>query len=240
MTSFSLTPFLNGKIKLYQPDKGYRFSIDAPLLADFIRADGDSVMFEIGGGCGIIPIILNFRGKGGKRIITVEIQRDLYELAVKNVKINNLLEKIEVLMGDVRDIYQSFTGLFDVVFSNPPYNPIEMGRISENLQRAIACHEIYLNIKTTFKITSWVLKEGGLFFVVFPYERENELLDEGRKNGFNLRRRKYVYSTVNSKEPFLVLLELKKGKTVLLEDEEEMAIYEKRGKYTEEFLRIIS
>ncbi len=240
MTSISLTPFLNGRIKLYQPDRGYRFSIDAPLLADFMEVGTDSVMFEIGGGCGVIPIILNFRGKGGKRIITVEIQRDLYELAVKNVKINNLLEKIEVLMGDVRDIYQSFTGLFDVVFSNPPYNPIEMGRISENIQRAIACHEIHLNIDIILKVSSWVLRDGGTLCMVFPVEREAELLQKGREKGFYLKRRRYVYSTIESKDPFLVLLEFKKGENVILKEEKAIAIYKDRGKYTEEFLRIIS
>jgi tRNA1Val (adenine37-N6)-methyltransferase len=31
------TPFLQGKLLVFQPDKGYRFGIDSVLLANFVE-----------------------------------------------------------------------------------------------------------------------------------------------------------------------------------------------------------
>ncbi len=240
MSSFSLTSFLNGKINLYQPQKGYRFSVDAPLLADFISPEGNEIMFEMGSGCGIIPIILNSRGKGGKKIITVEIQEELYNIARKNVEINGFNKKIEILHGDVKKIYQRFSDSFDIVFSNPPYNKIEENRVGDNLQKIIACHEVHLNLNDIFKISSWILKKEGSLYLIFTYERRSELIEVGKKFKFSLNREKFVFSKKGDKKPHLILTEFRKKfiKTPL--KDKNLFIYTKNKKYTEDFLKIIS
>ena len=49
---------LNGRLRIIQPQKGYRFSIDALLLADFVMLEDEDIVVELGTGCGIISLLL--------------------------------------------------------------------------------------------------------------------------------------------------------------------------------------
>ncbi len=240
MPNFSITSFLNDRIKLYQPEKGYRFSIDAPLLADFITPSKNDIMFEIGSGCGIIPIILNVRDKGGKKIISVEIQKSLYNIALKNIEVNGLNKKIEIIYGDVKNIYQGFSDSFDIVFTNPPYNQIESGRVSDKVEKIIACNEIYLKLEDIFKISSWLLKKGGALYIIFPSEREKELLKSGEKYNFFIGKIRNVFSKKEDKKANFVLAKFLKDKKENFFKEKDLFIYEKDKEYSKDFLKIIS
>ena len=57
-----------------------------------------------------------------EHITGIEIQKDAYDLAVRNIQLNNLEDKITVINGDIRNIKEYFkTGSFDHVVTNPPY-----------------------------------------------------------------------------------------------------------------------
>src|SRR4030043_95169 len=66
----TLDEFYHGRIRVLQKKKGYRFSVDAPLLADFIRTRAGDEALELGAGNGIIPILLSV--KPFKRVTAVE------------------------------------------------------------------------------------------------------------------------------------------------------------------------
>ena len=50
--------FMDGRLKLIQSKDGYRFSIDAILLAEFVTIRQGDVVVDLGTGCGVIPLIL--------------------------------------------------------------------------------------------------------------------------------------------------------------------------------------
>ena len=65
-------------IKLFQPKRGYRFSVDALLLEDFISAKQLNTGIELGAGSGIISILL------AKRLKTTKIiAGNIIELSTK-------------------------------------------------------------------------------------------------------------------------------------------------------------
>ena len=113
----SLDAFYLGRISVLQKKKGYRFSVDAPLLADFIQTRHSDEILELGPGNGIVSLLLSI--KPFKHITAVEIQESLTDLARRNIKLNNLEERISVVREDLC-CYRPGKK-FDVIFSNPPY-----------------------------------------------------------------------------------------------------------------------
>ena len=90
------------KLKFVQKKKGYRFSIDAFLLANFITLKKGERLLDIGTGCGIIPIYIAKKGYTND-MLGVEIQDDLFNLAIENKRLNNVGNHIQFLKGDIKN-----------------------------------------------------------------------------------------------------------------------------------------
>ncbi len=116
--------FYNKRVVVDQSRKGYRFSVDAPVLADFLPYSPEKTALEIGTGSGIIALLSIFRDKF-KKIYCYEIQERLSEIASLNIKKNGFEDRIEVINEDFLKNYESSVkkndGKFDIVFSNPPF-----------------------------------------------------------------------------------------------------------------------
>ena len=80
-------------LTLCQSLNGYRYSIDAFLLADFCHLPRNSKVLDLGSGCGIISILLSIAFPLSK-IKGLEIQSELIKLANINILNNKLNEKI--------------------------------------------------------------------------------------------------------------------------------------------------
>ncbi len=115
---FSLDYFYRNQVKIYQNKKGYRFSVDSPILADFIPESNENAI-EIGSGSGIISILVLFKNK--LPLITgIEVQKKLYNLSLKSIRGNNMTERFTVINGDFNEVFEKFSGI-KTIFSNPPY-----------------------------------------------------------------------------------------------------------------------
>src|SRR5512136_1885386 len=108
----TLDTFYRGRIRVLQAKKGYRFSVDAPLLADFIRTRPEDEALELGTGNGIISLLLSV--KPFRHVKALEIQPGLADLARRNVGLNGLGGRIEVAEGDLRTYEPGQT--FDLIF----------------------------------------------------------------------------------------------------------------------------
>jgi len=138
----TLDTLFGGKLKILQKRQGYRFSIDALLLAHFAQPAPDDRILELGTGCGVIPLILFYRRKAQK-IIAVEIQPSLADLARRNAALNRCSSKFQILEDDLRHLEKRFgRGSFDRVLANPPYRKVGSGRINPHEEKAIARHEV--------------------------------------------------------------------------------------------------
>jgi tRNA1Val (adenine37-N6)-methyltransferase len=172
----SLDAFLGGKIKLYQPKEGYRFSIDSILLADFVKCTAHDKIVDLGSGCGIIPLILHYN-RTFHSVLGIEIQEELAALARRNVHLNKADKKIQIVSEDFRRFAASYDGeKFDIAVSNPPYRKLHSGRLNPEHGKAIARHEISCTLEELVYATAKLLDIKGQFYYIYPAFRLSEML----------------------------------------------------------------
>lgn len=173
---------MGGRLKLIQSRDGYRFSIDAALLSEFATIRPGDVVFDLGTGCGVIPLILLLT-KPVRRVFGLEVQERLVSQAVRNARLNGFVERMDVVRGDMR--HAPFAaGCADVVVCNPPYRKINSGRINPHPQKAIARHEILTSPDDLLRAASALLGKKGRFALVYPAVRLAEIFVRLRR--FNL------------------------------------------------------
>ncbi len=212
----SIDEFMDGRLKLIQSKTGYRFSIDAILLSQFVTIKRGDRIVDLGTGCGIIPLILLLTKPVG-HTFGLEIQKDLADQAARNTVLNGYENRMGVILGDIK--HPPFTpSSADVVTCNPPYRPKNSGRINPDLQRAIARHEMLASLDDILNAATRTLRAKGRLAMIYPAVRLVEVLV--RMRGFNLepKRIRVVYPGMES-EAKLALIEAslggRRGLTVL-------------------------
>jgi len=205
----TLDTFFNGKLKIIQKKKGYRFSIDAVLLSQFVKIRKNERVIDLGTGCGILPLLLSQTTKAHS-FVGVEIQRGLAECAKKNVVLNRLENSISILQQDLRELRGTFTpGSFDVVLSNPPYRKYRTGRINPSLEKAIARHEIKGTLQDLISIACYLLPARGRCYFIFPAMRTVDLLVALRGEKLEPKRLQFVHPRMGEEAKFILIESIK-------------------------------
>lgn len=185
-----------GRMVCRQPRQGYRFSVDAILLAHFSPVQsGDSVL-DMGCGCGIVGLILMFRWqKLLQSLVGLEIQPELAKLARENSRLNGFGYQFTIVEGDLRNIKVYFRAeSFSRVFCNPPFYTSGSGRESTDRQSLIARHQVCSSTDQAMAAASFVVKNRGSVSVVFPADRLVELFGSMRVANLQPKRMQMVYS----------------------------------------------
>ncbi len=231
MSDLTSDSFMDGRILITQPRRGYRFSIDAVILASSISPKTGEVVIDIGTGCGIIPVLLAFRNPG-IRIFGIEVQKELADLAAMNVAANRMQEQIATFHADIRAFNAKKIGApVDWVISNPPYRRAKSGRMNPDGQRAQARHEINLNLPQLMLSVSRLLRTGGRFAIIYTAERTADLLFEMRTAGNEPKQMQSIHSS-SEESAKLVLVKGIKGANCGMTINKPLIIYLPDGCYT--------
>lgn len=231
----TLDRFFKGKIQIIQKKKGWRFSIDAPLLAYYIESNKESELLELGAGNGVVSILLATL-KPLRKIVALEIQDSLISLARRNIHLNHLEGKIEVIKGDIKSV--DFLPKFDIVFSNPPYQKVREGRISPYTEKAIAKHEILCELNDVVKAFAKFLKRDGKGYIIYRTARFKEFDEACKKENIWIKRMRLIHSK-KDESPQLFLCEFGFEKCEM-KVEEPLIIYNSDNTYTKEMEMILS
>ncbi len=202
----TLGSFFHGRISVLQKKRGYRFSVDAPLLADFIRPRAGDELLELGTGSGIIPLLLSIKPFG--KITALEIQPELADLAERNVALNGLQDRIEIVRADLTTYDPGRR--FDLVFSNPPYIRRGAGVLGPSGQKAAAKHEVFCSLEEVLDRTAAWLKKDGRACFIYPERRRAEFEVTARDAGLGITRLRPIRPRAGE-EPNLFLAELALG-----------------------------
>lgn len=223
-------------IKLYQSKTGYRFSVDSLLLFDFVNLKNVYSIADLGAGSGIVGILLAKKYLEAD-VTLFEIQESLSKLAEKNIVLNNLQGRVKVIQCDIRQLPLQKIRKFDLVISNPPFRRLMTGLISEGEEKAIARHEIKLNLDELIDAAADVLADRGRIYIIYHPWRLLEMIKIMKDRGIEPKRMRFVHSNPSTESKIVLLEAVKKGRTGLKVDKP-FFIYNIHGGYTEEMKRI--
>ena len=171
--------------------------MDPIILAAHVQATGAQKLIDVGCGCGIMPLILAVKNPEFN-IIGVEIQRELFEFARQNTVTNHLERQVCILHQDIHTVLAcDIGGQADILISNPPYKKMNSGRLNPKSQKAIARHEITLDIDAVFHCSNRLVKAQGKVYLIFPSERISDLILAMQTHGFSAGMMRFVHIKKN-------------------------------------------
>ena len=234
-------------IKLYQNKNGYRFSVDALLLYSFVNLHRANRIADLGAGSGIVGILLAKKYHDSE-VALIEIQNSLAGLAEKNIALNKVEKSVRVIRTDIKkfklgDFHSGnkttlnspllIPNSFDLVVSNPPFRRQKTGLISPTDEKAVARHEIELNLADLIQASRFILRSKGRFCMIYHPSRLVELIDALREKHMEPKRLRFVHSTLTTEARMVLVEAIKDGRTEM-KILNPLYIYKEDGTYTDE------
>lgn len=225
---------INGKKIIQNPDY-FCFGIDSVLLANFVESKSSkNIIVDLCSGSGVIAVLISQKKKYSK-IYAVELQKEMYNLLLDNIRINSLENEIVPLNLNIKEYNENKK--IDIMVCNPPYKEIGTGVENDNSVKYIARHEKECTLNDVFRCASKNLKQKGKLYLVHKPQRLTDLIAEARKYKLEAKKVRFVYPTVNSK-PSIVLLEYVYMGGNEMEVLPPLIEYTESGEYTKEILDI--
>ncbi len=243
MEKYSVDPIEALELKITQPKDGYHFSMDPFLLTSHALqvhtfSENGTRIIDIGCGCGIISLLLA-KCSNDLKIIGIELQDELFNHAVTNVLANKMHNSINIIHEDIHNITRTdIDGSVDLILSNPPYKKDNSGRKNPNSQKAIARHEIALDMDGLFKCSKLLLKEKGSLHLIYPVERISELINTASQNNFTPSVIRFVHIKKNQAAK-LVLFSAIKGSNINPVVPSPLYIYSNDNTFSNEYISMV-
>lgn len=223
---------MRGRLTLWQPRVGYRFSVDPLLLLDFVAPPYGRVV-DFCAGVGVVGLGLLTRDAAAQATL-VELQPRLATLARRNADDNGLGARVTVRADDAATVGGA---AFDVAVANPPYRALDEGPASPDEEIAVAQHERRLTLPSLARAMRASLVPGGRAAIVYPSARVAHLLATLDGEGLRPLRARFVHPRA-SEPANRVLVEAEKGARGPLVVEPPLVLYDGND-YTAEARRVL-
>lgn len=221
-------------LQIIQSADVFSFSLDAVLLADFVKSVSrpDRKAVDLCAGNGAVGLFISKKFAG--RIDQVEIQSRLADMNQRSLELNGLTDRIKVYNRDLKDAFSFLEkDSYDVVTCNPPYfKTLPQSKKNPNQYLALARHEIAVTLEDTVKVTSGLLKTGGKAYYVHRPDRLIEILETMQAHRLAPKRIKLIYPK-QGRDANMVLIEaIKDGKSDGLKFLPPVITYTDQNEYT--------
>lgn len=224
-------------IYIIQKKEGFRFGVDAVLLANFANIKRKYRVMDLCTGTGIVPLIIKGK-REPQKIVGLEIQEDFVDMAKRSLEVNNFHEDMEFIQGDLKDkkLLKSFEK-FDVVTVNPPYKLEKSGIVNQKDKYAIARHEVMCNLENVIEASRILLKDNGRLYMIHRPERLADIFCTMRKYKIEPKRVQMIHPNTK-KAANIVLVEGQRDGGAYLKWEPPLYVYNDDGNYSDEINKI--
>ena len=229
---------LGGRIRVLQPRRGYRFSVDSILLARFLSVHRRDRVLELGAGTGVISLAIAALHQP-REIVALEIQPELVAMIRRSAELNRI-DSITAIEGDLRrlsDPRMAREG-FDVVLANPPYRASKAGRSSPNAARHIARSEASATLEDFVKAASRYARRSGRAAFVFAADRGAELIAMLNAHHLEPKRIRFVHPYMDAPAT-TILIEARKNGGIEVAIEPPLILFDAPGVYSREAREIL-
>ena len=224
---------LGGRVRLYQPARGARMSLDPVLLAGFV-APPFGRFLDIGAGAGPLSFLLLARDPAAAGV-AVELQPRLAALADRGRDDNGWRARLEVVAADIRRF--AVEG-FDLVVTNPPFRALRDGNVSPHPERAVAHHELTHTLDGWLAVAARAVRPGGRVAAILPAAREDELLGALPAHGLAPARLRRVHPFAD-RPASRILVEAALDPRGARREEPPLVVHVAGARYTPEVLQML-
>ncbi|WP_313755676.1 tRNA1(Val) (adenine(37)-N6)-methyltransferase [Tissierella sp.] len=222
-------------LKIIQNKEKFSYGTDAIFLSHF--AKGKGTVMDLGTGTGIIPLRLYAKDKVDK-IYGIEIQEEVAEVAKRSIELNKLDDKISIINMDLKELPMKFgKSTMDTITTNPPYMKSGGALVNPKENFAISRHEITCTLEDIIRVTEYLLKPLGKFYMVHRPDRLVDIIYLLRKYKIEPKYIRFIQPKI-SKKPNLILIEAVKTGKPDLKFYEPLIVYNEDGTYTDEIYKI--
>lgn len=226
-------------MKIIQRPDMFNFSLDSTLLADFvIPLSKTSKILDLGTGNAPIPLFLSMKTKA--KIIGVEIQEDVFDIAKRTIELNKLEDQITIVNQDIKGIHKLYlNGEFDIVTCNPPFFKYkESSHTNKTDYKTIARHEVLITLEQIIIESKRLLTTKGSLVMVHRTERLIEIINLLTKHKFAIKRLRLVYPK-KGEESNMILIDASNNGQSGLKILEPLYVHE-QDSYSKEVKRIFN
>ena len=175
---------LGGRVRLLQPQRGYRVAVDAVLLAASVGAGPAERVLDLGAGAGAVGLCLAARLPGCE-VVGLELQKEMTELARRNAQLNGCGDRVRTIVHDLAAGLPPGMGQFDWVVTNPPYLAAEVADPPPDRAKALATVESSAKLEHFLGAAAGAAKPAGTVALVHRSDRLDEILSGLRALGWN-------------------------------------------------------
>ncbi len=225
-------------LKIYQNDDWFKFSLESVLLPNFVKINlRDKEILDLCCGNGAISLFLTTKTKA--HITGVEIQKEVYDLALKSIKLNELENQITLINDDLKNLNKYYeTDYFDTIVINPPYfKNDENSEKNKDTHKSIARHELCATLDDILNVSIYLLKNNGHFVMVHRTERFLEIMQKLESKNLIPKRLQFIYPKENSNSNLFMIDCIKNGHQGLTL-EKPLFVHNDDGTYRDEIKKI--
>ena len=174
--------FLGGRLRILQPEKGFRAGIDSVFLAAAVPCQPGESVFEAGIGPGVAALCLLARNPQ-VQVTGIEVATRYAMICEENARRNGMSDRLRVIHADVRDalrrdqIGMPAPGSYAHAMVNPPFFDEGKSTSSPHLLKSQAHAFGPEDLDLWAKLLHAMLEPRGSVTVVHRAESLGQLLD---------------------------------------------------------------
>ncbi|MDQ0222132.1 tRNA1(Val) (adenine(37)-N6)-methyltransferase [Streptococcus moroccensis] len=225
-------------VKIIQNKAVFSYSVDSVLLSRFPKLPKEGLIVDLCSGNGAVGLFASTATKA--KIVAVELQDRLADMAQRSIVLNGLEDQVNVITDDLANLLDHVPrGKVDLILCNPPYFKVtETSKKNASEHYLLARHEIATNLEGICKVSQQALKSNGRLAMVHRPDRLIEIIETMTKYRLAPKRLQLIYPKAG-KEANMVLIEaIKDGSTEGLKFLPPLIVHEEDGSYTKEVFDI--